>query len=274
MGFRENLLKKIKINALAARVSASLKGPDSGLNFDREAMRQLLEYAPYTYVRERDLDLYVLDDGKGSPEVLVLDNGLAIYHTDVQDVALRKSPTVKEMISIRNAIKILSDSDVRVSKREESVETVRGRCLEALDLSYGPADIKELEIDGAASLESGYLEGVVEVLTLFAELLNYRPAPTSLRIDHVKMWGRLTEGPGGKSLYGPVVLYSLMDNRLFLVEEAVSTTDDEAAERLGQIARGKLPADREGADVFRFLALAVPDKHESASPGKPASDLH
>ena len=162
MGFRENLLKKIKINDLAARVTASLKGPDSGVNFDREAMRELLKYAPYTYVKERDLDLYMLDDGQGSPEVLVLDNGLAIYHTDVQDVVLRKSPTVKEMISIRNVIKILNDADVRVSKREDSVETVRRRCLEALDLSFQPSDIKDLEIDGAASLESGYLDGVVD----------------------------------------------------------------------------------------------------------------
>ncbi len=268
MGFRENLLKKIRIDALAARVTASLKGPDSGVNFDREAMRELLEYAPYTYVRERDLDLYVRDDGRGSPEVLVLDNGLAIYHTDVQDVALRKSPTVKEMISIRNAIKILSDSDVRVSKREESVETVRRRCLEALDLSYGPEDIKELEIDGAASLESGYLDGVVEVLTLFAELLDYRPPPPSLRIDHVKMWGRLTEGPGGKWLYGPVVLYSLMDNRLALVEEAVPTADDDAAGRLRQIARGKLPPDAEGVEVFRFLGRSVLDSPEKKAPEK------
>ena len=274
MGFRENLLKKIRINELAARVAASLKGPDSGIHFDREAMRQLLEYAPYTYVRKRDLDLYVRDDGKGAPEVLVLDNGLPIYRTDIQDVALRKSPTVKEMISIRNAIKILNDGDVRVSKREESVETVRRRCLENLDLTYRPEDIKELEIDGAASLESGYLDGVVEALTLFADLLGYRPPPPPLQIDHVKMWGRPVKGPGGDPQYGPVVLYRLVDNRLSLVQEPVSAADDAAAERLRQIARGRLPADGEGAEVFRFLRRAVLDSPEGLPPEKPASDFH
>ena len=273
MGFRENLLRKIRINELAARVTASLKGPDSGIHFDRQAMQELLEYAPYTYVRDRDLDLYVLDDGGGKPEVLVLDNGLPIYHTDIRDVALRKSPTIKEMISIRNAIKILNDGDVRVSKREDSVETVRRRCLENLDLTYRPEDIRELEIDGAASLESAYLDGVVEALTLFAELLGYRSPPSPLRIDHVKMWGRLEEGPGGDRRYGPVVLYSLVDNRLSLVTEPVSTADEGAAERLRQVARGKLPADAEGTDVFRFLRRSVLEGPEIKPQQEPQSDF-
>ncbi len=273
MGFRENLLKKIRIDELAARVTASLKGPDSGIHFDRQAMQELLEYAPYTHVRERDLDLYVRDDGGGVPEVLVLDNGLPIYHTDIQDVALRKSPTVREMISIRNAIRILNDGDVRVSKREDSVETVRRRCLENLDLRYRPEDIRELEIDGTASLESAYLDGVVETLTLFAELLGYRPPPAPLRVDHVKMWGRLEEGAGGDRRYGPIVLYSLVDNRLSLVKEPVSTADDDAAARLRQVARGRLPADAEGADVFRFLRRSVLEGPQSVPPEQPQSDF-
>jgi hypothetical protein len=178
------------------------------------------------------------------------------------------------MVSIRNAIRILNDADVRVSKREDSVETVRRRCLEGLDLSFQPSDIKDLEIDGAASLESGYLDGVVEVLTLFAELLDYRTAPRALGVTHVKMWGHLAQGPGDGLLYGPVVLYSLMDNRLVLVQEAVSVKDDDAAERLRQVARGKLVADREGADVFRFLGRAVLERLDAGGFAKPESDLH
>jgi len=274
MGFKENLLNKIKINELASRVVASLQGPDSGVTFDREAMRQLLQFAPYTHLKERDLDLYVLDEKQDVPEVLVLDNGLAIYHTDIHDVVLRKSPTVKEMISIRNAVKILSDSDVRVSKRADSVKTVHRRCLADLDLSFQVSDIKDLEIDGAASLESGYVDGVVEGLSLFAELLDYRPAPRSLRVSHVKMWGSLAEKEGGNLFYGPVVLFSLMDNRLSMVEEPVAVADENAAERLRQIARGKSSADRDGAAVFRFLGQAVLETKGADSAEKSESDLH
>ena len=65
-----------------------------------------------------------------------------------------------------------------------------------------------------------------------------------------------------------------MDNRLALVEEAVSVDDDDAAERLRQIARGKLAAARQGADVFRFLGRAVLERADAGGPEKPEPDLH
>ena len=112
MSFKENLLKKIQIDRLADRVSASLKPREDGVvKVDKSAMQQLLEMASYRHLHERDLDLYISPD---TTRILVLDNELARYATSVEDVALRKSPTLKEMLSIRNAIKILNDSDVVV----------------------------------------------------------------------------------------------------------------------------------------------------------------
>jgi hypothetical protein len=80
-------------------------------------------------------------DGPGKTRILVLDNDLTIYHTTVEDVVLRKSPTVKEMVSIRNAIKILNDKDVVISKKEASLKTIRDICIDQLDLHYTAADI-------------------------------------------------------------------------------------------------------------------------------------
>ena len=134
MAFKENILKKIAINKTAKQVIHSIGPPDSGRKVDKAAMRQLLEMSPYTYRKERGLDLYLEDIESEKKKILVLDNDLAIYHTHIEDVALRKSPTVKEMISIRNAIKILSDSDVVTSKKEASVKTIQRECIEKLDI--------------------------------------------------------------------------------------------------------------------------------------------
>ena len=49
MSFKENLLKKIQIDALAKRVISSLGPPDSGMRIDKEAMRSLLEMSIYTH---------------------------------------------------------------------------------------------------------------------------------------------------------------------------------------------------------------------------------
>ena len=127
MGFKENLLEKIEIDTLAVKVAESVTPPAEGSKFDKSATRQLLEMDDFSHLelKDRGLELYILEKGAKKDKIIVLDNGLAIYHTTVEDVALRKSPTVKEMISIRNAIKILSDKDVRLSKRENSVQTVR-----------------------------------------------------------------------------------------------------------------------------------------------------
>jgi hypothetical protein len=81
-----------------------------------------LPFFPWSRRQERDLVLFLETDGPGQTRILVLDNDLSIYNTSVDDVVLRKSPTVKEMVNIRNAIKILNDKDVVTSKKEVSSE--------------------------------------------------------------------------------------------------------------------------------------------------------
>ena len=257
MSFKENLLKKIKIDQLARRVLASLKSTNDGLKLDKESMRSLLEMGPYRYQRERDLDLYIEDlDGEQS-NILVLDNELPIYHTTVEDVAIRKSPYIGEMVKIRNIVKILKDSDVKTSRKDESVKIVQDKCLELLDLSYNDTDIQQLAEEGKSSLENGYAEGIKESLVLFSNLLSYKPAPKAFRIPHTEIFGILEKRAAGEFVYGPIIIYSLVDNTIKLHDEPISSFDKSEMEFFQQVAQGKEKAAVEGAEVFNYLKEAV-----------------
>lgn len=161
MSFKENLLKKIEITQLARKVRATFGTPESGGKIDKDAMRSLLEMSPYQYYRERDLDLYI-EPIDGAPDnILVLDNELPIYRTTVEDVALRKSPYTREMLSIGNIIKILKDSDVKISRKEASLDIIQGRCIDLLDLDFNVSDIETIAKEGAQYLDNGYTDGIL-----------------------------------------------------------------------------------------------------------------
>ena len=253
MSFKDNLLKKIQISQLTRKVLASFGPPESGSKIDKDAMRSLLEMSPYQYHRERDLDLYIEKlDGEQS-KILVLDNELPIYRTTVEDVAIRKSPYTKEMLSIGNIIKILKDSDVKISRKKESVQIVQKECIDRLDLTYNASDIEMIAKEGADSLENGYTDGILESLSLFAELLGYQPPPKAFRIRHHEIIGTVTEKQGSQILYGPAVVLSLIDNSLRIIDDRISSLDKGKMEFFQQVAQGKAKASVEGQEVFRWL---------------------
>ena len=173
MSFKQNLLTKLKINRLAAKVIDSIGPVESGSKVDKDAMRSLLELSPYKYQKSRDLDLYIENINQEKSKVFVLDNELPIYDTTIDDVTIRKSPLIGEMVKIRNIIKILKDSDVKLSRKEESVKAIQKECIDQLDLSFNESDIDEIAKDGQAALERDHPDGVTECLELFAEVLNY-----------------------------------------------------------------------------------------------------
>jgi len=253
MTFKTNLLKKIKIDKLSTTVLNSLGSPESEKKLDKSAMRQLLEIAGYQVQNVRDLELYCAADTSIPEKILVLDNELAIYDTTIDDVAMRKSPTVKEMVSIRNAIKILNDKDVVISKKDVSIRSIQRKCLDTLDLRYRREDIEQIENDGSGALATGYSDGVIEALELFSELLGYRKLPKSFAIDHFKMLGKSGKTETDETVYGPIVLYSLAHNELKLIENPISPRDRKQLDRLHNIAQGKENADRENDAVFDFL---------------------
>jgi hypothetical protein len=255
MSFKENLLKKVHIDRIAQKVLSTI-GPVGGdRKLDRETMRSLLETAEYEFRHVRDLDLYIQTKGPGKGRVLVLDNDLTIYNTTVEDVAMRKSPTVKEMISIKNAIRILSDKAVVVSKKEKSLETVHGLCIAGLNLSFDETDINSLAADGIASLGDGDTKGVIECMDLFSELLGYRPPPKRLRINNCRIRGVLHRAGAGDLKFGPMVVYDRARNRLTLIERRFSPRDEKDLARM----KDALASDSsgKGASVFEYLATTV-----------------
>lgn len=258
MSFKENLLKKIKVDNLAHKVIISIGPPDSGQKIDKDAMRSLLEMSAYSYQKERDLDLYVEKaDEEGQNKILVLDNELPIYKTTMEDVVMRKSPYIKEMANIRNIIKILKDSDVKVSRKEESVKAVQKECIDPLDLSFDESDIEAIAKDGEASLDNDYADGIIESLTLFAELLGYKKPPKTFTIRHHQIFGALVEKEGGEVFFGPIVIVSLIDNSIKLIEEQISSLDRHKMEFYQQVVQGNEKASIAGSEVFKYLKKAV-----------------
>lgn len=257
MSFKENLLKKISIQRLSKKVTESMGLPDSGRKIDKQAMRELLAMSAYRLKKERDLDLYLKSEADSATDILVLDNELGLYHTTVADVVLRKSPTVKEMVSIRNAIKILNDKNVVVSRKAETVERVRRELIGALDLSFTAADIESLAADGSRALENGYAQGVIETLTLFAELLSYQEAPKVFQISHHTIWGKLDQPAAGEWLFGPLVLFGLVDNALKMVLNPVSSLDKDGLQNYRNAVINENRADLAGDKVWAALKTAV-----------------
>jgi len=253
MSFKENLLKKIKINNMAKQVIASIGPLDSGRKIDKKIMRNLLDLCDYTYKRKRDLDLYIEDIDAEKTRILVLDNDLAIYNTSVYDVAMRKSPTVKEMMNPFNVVKILKDTDVVISKKEDSVKTIQQECIAKLNLSFNASDLDEIAKDGLASFENGYSDGVIECLDLFAAILNYRNPPKAFSVGHHKITGTLVKKENGEEMFGPMVLFSMMHNTLKLIDQQIGSFDRERIKFVQNVAAGKEKASAEGSDVFQYL---------------------
>jgi hypothetical protein len=261
MAFKENLLAKIEINRLTRTIRGMIGSVDSGKRIDQVVLKRLIAYFPWQHRQERDLDLYVEGTNGKKTRILVLDNDLTIYNTTVEDVVLRKSPTVKEMVSFRNAIKILNDKDVVMSKKEASLDVIREICIGELDLDFTAADIDAIAGEGMASFENEYAEGVRESLMLLAELLEMAPAPKVLALKHHDIYGRLSEKPDGEILLGPLVIFSRIDDSLACLEGPISSRDKTRFDRLKAAAAGETEAAASGAAVFELMkakVLAVP----------------
>ncbi|MBA3036351.1 MAG: hypothetical protein FP814_07650 [Desulfobacterium sp.] len=257
MPFKQNLINKIRIDKIVNKVLNSIGPPESGHKIDKETMRNILAMFPYQKRNERDLELFVQDTIDNIKKILVLDNELALYNTTVEDVVLRKSPTIKEMLSFRNARKILNDSDVLLSKKEDTVRFFQNEYISSLDLSFNQSDIFDIEKDGCVSLEKGYPDGVIETLELFSELLGCKPLPRNFIISNHIVIGMSNIEQSGEIRFGPVVIYSMLYNTIKLIDEKIGIHEKEKIELLHKITHGKEKASKEGPEVFQYLANMV-----------------
>lgn len=257
MGFKENLIAVLEMERLAGKVSGSMGAPDSGRRIDKEAARRLLERVGYAPRKERDLELFLPVSAEAEAGIVVLDNELPRYRSTSEDIAMRRSPTVKEMLSFRNIKKILSDTDIVESKQQETVRFLYRRYSEQLDLSFTDQDIASLAADGAAALEQHMVDAVVEALDLFAALLDYKKAPRAFALNQHHSIGQVERHASGEIRYGPAVIYSKLHNRLVLIDAATGSRDPEGLERMAAMARGDEAAAFEGKAVFHDLERRV-----------------
>jgi hypothetical protein len=257
MSFKENLLKKININELAKGVRESIGPTESGLRVDKDIMAQLLDLGGYPSLKERDLTLYTLEGDIDHGRFLVLDNDLAIYQTSAADIGLRKSPTVKEMVTLRNIKKILVDTDVVLSRKEESLNTIQRECIDQLDLHFEASDIEAIAGDGQAAYERGDHDQVLESLALFSELLSFSPAPSPFSIKGFEIVGKIAKADNGEVRFGPMVLYSPLQNTLKYIDYPIGSFDKAKVENLNRIAKGEEEAPEEGQGVFQVLKATV-----------------
>jgi hypothetical protein len=258
VSFKENLRKKILIDNLSSTVSRSIGAPGVRRKIDKKAMRRLLALSPYVLKRRRDLELFFRELDAGIGQILVLDNELPLYRdTSLDDVTLRRSPELKEMISIRNIIKILNDSDILMFKGRESVAYVRERALELLDLRYDRKDIEEIADDGIRALAGADSAAVEEILGLFVEILDYEPLPAEIAANDYVMFGASHGRSGANESFGPVIMYSDKTNVLRLINQQIPMDDPVAKDLIPSVALGHIEPDAEELRVFYFLKEEV-----------------
>jgi len=264
MAFQDELLKKIRADRRTGRVTASLAGSGEGRRLDKGAMRSLLEMAGYRSRTERTLEMYARDFAAAPPEILVLDNELKFFRTSSEDVALRKDPTIREMVRPRNMLKIIHDKPVVLCQGPAAVERVRREILDELDLAYTADDIQEIGEEGQQALAEEDAAGIETVLSLFAELLALESLPSPL--PEAALWGHSRPGSEPETAYSPVVLAGRFEGILKLFTDPLTrkqVTDKKSVQ--GLLEDQPEPA-ADGPEVFDALVKAVREQGHSRVP--------
>jgi hypothetical protein len=258
MSLMENLRNKILIDRLAGAVSQTIGPPGGPRKIDKESMRKLLSFTPFVPEKMRDLELYFRELEPGLGQVLCLDNELPLYqNTNVEDVGLRRSPELKEMISIKNVIKILNVKDILLCNRKDALHYVHNLAVELLDLSFDEKDVDEMAEQGTDALVKAESDGVMEILDLFVELLGYRPVPAAVLVNDYVMFGAYHNLERGGEVFGPIIMYNDKTNILRLIRDPISVDDPVANVKIQEVALGEAEPDAEAYQVFRFLKDAA-----------------
>ena len=254
MSFKENLRAKIKLGRLMRKLVSTMREPPGKRWLDKALARELLGMTDFEPREVSGLQLYVRPLKSDMMEVAVLDNELAVYHTSVDDVALRRSPHWQEMFSVKNIRKIMNDQDVIVSKGKETLERLYANALALLDLSCTRDDLTLLVEDARSALERKSIGEIRESLDLFVELLDFEPLHPDVLERNVRMYA----GPKRDGLAAPafehLILFEDQNRSLGLRKGPFFPQRDLDLAWLIQYSRGEARADLEGMEVFEFLA--------------------
>jgi hypothetical protein len=254
MSFKEDLKAKIQLDKLTKEIAATIRKAPEHSQLNKDAVRKLLQLTDFEYMKARDLHLFVRPLKGDLKEILVRDNELPIYHTTVADVAMRKTPDWKEMLSIRNVKRILNDQDVIMSKGNASLERIHANALALLDLSYTREDIAAVVLDATLGLENNSPGQVEESLDVFFELLGFQALDVGAPEQNVQVYGRPKDDGKHVKSYEDIILFDPGNLQLKMLKGIFSPQRDTDLARLLHCIRGEQPVDLEAEEVFAFLA--------------------
>ena len=255
MALKENLKDKIKIDRLLQNLLSTIREVPVHRRLDKVLAQELLDMTDFKYEKVRDLQLYVRPLDGAMMEVLVLDNELPIYHTTVDDVAMRKSPFRNEMFRISNIIKILFDKDVVISRGRESLNRIHAIALSLLDLTYNKNDLVPLIEDARQGLEEKSIRsdrGILRSVFLNC-LISRRYLLGELSLD-LQIFARPKPNSGPDPAYEHLILFDKEKLSLGLKMGSFSPQNDSDLAWVRRYSQGAEPADLHGIDVFGFLS--------------------
>ena len=263
MSFKENLKAKINLHRLFQQLYSTIREPPGRWWVDKVLAQELLDMTDFELRNVRNLQLYVRPLDGEIMEVLVFDNELAIYHTTVDDVALRKTPHWQEMFSFRNIKKILNDRDVITSKGKESLQRLHANALALLDLGYTGDDLALLLEDARNGVEQASVGQIQESLDLFVDLLDFEPLLLDVPERNLQVFAGPGHNNGPDSTFEHLILFNDKSLSLGLKEGDFSPENDSDLAWVMQYARGEKTAGFQGIDVFKFLADLALSKTQS-----------
>jgi hypothetical protein len=254
MSFKENLKLRIKLDALLRRLISTIKEPPAKWWVDRVLIQELLDMTDLEHKKFRDLHLYIRPLESDIMEVLVFDNELPIYHTTLDDVALRKSPRWQEMFSIRNIKKIMNHHDVLVSEGKESLKRIHANAVGLLDLTYTRDDLGVLLVEARRGLDHKSIEQIQESFDLFFSLLDFQLVPLDLLDQDLQVFARPRLNGGVLRAFEHLILFDEENLQVGLKKGVFSPQRGLDLAWVMQYGRGEKTADLYGPDVFDFLS--------------------
>jgi hypothetical protein len=258
MSFKENLKAKIKLDRILQSLVSTVREPPGRRWLDKLLTKKLLAMTDFEHKKARNLDLYIRPLEGEIVEVAVLDNELPIYHTTVDDVALRKSPYWQQMFSIGNVRKIMNDHDVIASKGKESLKRLHVNALAQLDLTCTRDDLALLLEDARRGLEQKSISEIRELLDVFVNLLDFQPLLLGVLEPRFQSFARPKVNGGGVPSFEHLILFDEEKVLIGLKKGAFSPQSDSDLRWVMRYVRGEETAVLQGIDVFEFLAgLAV-----------------
>lgn len=267
MAFKENLIYKIRLDGIVHKLVSTIEDPAAQHRLDKALIRELLAMTDLEHRKVRDLDFYVRPVKGETMEALLLDNELPTYHSTLKDIAMRKSPLWREVLSIKNIKKIMNTRDVVVCRGKESLERIHAYSLAMLDLTYTRNDLALLLEDARLGLAKNDITQIRETLDLFFELLDFLPVFSGVTEQALQTFARPRPSGNADRVYEHLILFNEKRPSIGMRKGPFSPQNEADLVWLRQYARGKEPGDLQGMEVFEFLAdlalkkVKTPDHH-------------